>query len=52
MTDQGLRLTLRRGTLDPTGLTRIEGVLVLREKRDSASRVQAFTVSALPARTL
>ena len=52
MTEQGLRLTLRRGTLDPTGLTRIEGVLVLHEKRDSASRVQAFTVSALPARTL
>ena len=52
MTEQGLRLTLRRGTLAPTGLTHIEGVLVLREKRDSASRVQAFTVSALPARTL
>ena len=52
MTEQGLRLTLRRGTLDPTGLTHIEGVLVLHEKRDSASRVQAFTVSALPARTL
>ena len=52
MTDQGLRLTLQRGTLDPTGLARIEGVLVLREKRDSASRVQAFTVSALPGRTL
>ena len=52
MTEQGLRLTLQRGTLDPTGLTRIEGVLVLREKRDSASRVQAFTVSALPGRTL
>jgi DsbC/DsbD-like thiol-disulfide interchange protein len=52
MTDQGLRLTLQRGTLDSTGLTRIEGVLVLREKHDSASRVQAFTVSALPGRTL
>jgi thiol:disulfide interchange protein DsbD len=52
MTDQGLRLMLQRGTLDPTGLTRLDGVLVLREKRDSASRVQAFTVSALPARTL
>ena len=52
MTEQGLRLTLQRGTLDPTGLARIEGVLVLREKRDSASRVQAFTVSALPGRTL
>jgi thiol:disulfide interchange protein DsbD len=52
MTDQGLRLTLRRGTLDSTGLTRIEGVLVLRQQRDSASHVRAFTVSALPARTL
>ena len=52
MTEPGLRLMLRRGTLDPTGLTRIEGVLVLREKRDSASRVQAFTVSALPGRPL
>jgi thiol:disulfide interchange protein DsbD len=51
MTDQGLRLTLQRGTLDPAGLTRIEGVLVLREKRDSTSRVQAFTVSALPTRS-
>jgi hypothetical protein len=52
MTEQGLRLMLRRGALDPTGLTRIEGVLVLHEKRDSASRVQAFTVSALPGRAL
>ena len=52
MTEQGLRLMLQRGTLDPTGLTRIEGVLVLHEKRDSASRVQAFTVSALPGRAL
>lgn len=52
MTEQGLRLMLRRGTLDPIGLTRIEGVLVLREQRDSASRVQAFTVSALPGKTL
>jgi DsbC/DsbD-like thiol-disulfide interchange protein len=52
MTEQGLRLMLRRGTLDPTGLTRIEGVLVLREQRNSASRVQAFTVSALPGKTL
>lgn len=52
MTDQGLRLTLRRGTLDLASLTRIEGVLVLRETRDSELRVQAFTVSALPARTL
>ena len=52
MTEQGLRLVLRRGTLDSTGLPHIEGVLVLREKRDSASRVQAFTVSALPARAL
>jgi thiol:disulfide interchange protein DsbD len=52
MTDQGLRLTLQRGTHDPTALARLEGVLVLREKRDSASRVQAFTVSALPGRPL
>jgi len=52
MTEQGLRLMLRRGTLEPTGLTRIEGVLVWRATHDSASRVQAFTVSALPGRTL
>jgi thiol:disulfide interchange protein DsbD len=51
ITPQGLRLTLRRGTFDITSLTRIDGVLVLQqETRDGASHVQAFTISAVPAR--
>jgi DsbC/DsbD-like thiol-disulfide interchange protein len=49
-TPQGLRLTLRRGTLDAAGLTRVDGVLVLQARRDSASPAQAFTISAVPAR--
>ena len=35
ITPQGLHLTIRRGTLDATNLTRIDGVLVLQKKRDS-----------------
>jgi hypothetical protein len=50
LTPQGLRLILQRGTFDMTGLTRIDGVLVLQETRDGASHVQAFTISAVPAR--
>jgi hypothetical protein len=41
---------LRRGTFDLTSLTRIDGVLVILETRDGASHVQAFTISAVPAR--
>jgi thiol:disulfide interchange protein DsbD len=50
ITPQGLRLRLRRGTLNATNLTRIDGVLVLQEKGDSAMPASAFTVSAVPAR--
>jgi thiol:disulfide interchange protein DsbD len=50
ITSQGLRLTLRRGTFDTTSLTRIDGVLVLQETRDSASLAQAYTISAVPAK--
>jgi DsbC/DsbD-like thiol-disulfide interchange protein len=50
VTPQGLRLTLRRGTLDTTHLTRIDGVLVLQEVQDSASPPRAFMISAVPAR--
>jgi DsbC/DsbD-like thiol-disulfide interchange protein len=50
ITPQGLRLTLRRGTFDMTSLTRVDGVLVLQETRNGASHVQAFTISAVPAR--
>jgi thiol:disulfide interchange protein DsbD len=50
LTPQGLRLTLQRGTFDITTLTHIEGVLVLQEKRDGATHVQAFTIRAVPAR--
>jgi DsbC/DsbD-like thiol-disulfide interchange protein len=50
ITPQGLRLTLRRGTFDITSLTRIDGVLVLQETRNGASHVQAFMISAVPAR--
>ena len=50
ITPQGLRLTLQRGTLEAPRLPHIEGVLVLHEKRDSASRARAFTISALPGR--
>jgi DsbC/DsbD-like thiol-disulfide interchange protein len=50
ITPQGLRLTLRRGTLDTTTLPRIDGVLVLQARRDSAGPAQAFMISAVPAR--
>jgi DsbC/DsbD-like thiol-disulfide interchange protein len=50
ITPQGLRLTLRRGTLDGTNLTHIDGVLVLQEKGDRASPARAFTIRAVPAR--
>jgi thiol:disulfide interchange protein DsbD len=50
ITPQGLRLTLRRGTFDTTNLTRIDGVLVLQARRDSAASVQVFKISAVPAR--
>ena len=50
MTPQGLRLTLRRGTFNTTSLTRVDGVLVLQETRDSASLPQAFTIRAVPAK--
>jgi thiol:disulfide interchange protein DsbD len=49
ITPRGLHLTLRRGTLGATTLTRIDGVLVLQEKGDSAVP-KAFTISAVPAR--
>jgi thiol:disulfide interchange protein DsbD len=51
ITPRGLRLTLRRGTLEATNLTRIDGVLVLHEKGDSASPARAFTISAVGAST-
>jgi hypothetical protein len=41
---------LQRGTFDMTSLARIDGVLVLQETRNGASHVQAFTISAVPAR--
>jgi thiol:disulfide interchange protein DsbD len=50
LTPQGLRLTLRRGTFDTTSLTRLDGVLVLQEVRDSAPSAQAYTISAVPAK--
>ena len=50
ITPQGLRLTLRRGTLDGTNLPRIDGVLVLQGKGDRASPARAFTISAVPAK--
>jgi DsbC/DsbD-like thiol-disulfide interchange protein len=50
ITPQGLRLTLRRGTLDITSLARIDGVLVLQARRDNAVPAQAFMISAVPAR--
>jgi thiol:disulfide interchange protein DsbD len=50
LTPQGLRLRLRRGTLDTAHLTRIDGVLVFQEARETAAPVKAFTISAVPAR--
>lgn len=50
ITPRGLHLTIRRGTLDATHLTRIDGVLVLQQKGDSALPAKAFTISAVPAR--
>ncbi len=50
LTPQGLQLTIRRGTFDITHLTRIEGVLILQETRDSALHVQAFAIRAMPDR--
>jgi thiol:disulfide interchange protein DsbD len=50
ITPQGLRLTLQRGPLGGTNLTRIDGVLVLQEQGDRASPASAFTIRAVPAR--
>jgi thiol:disulfide interchange protein DsbD len=50
ITDQGLDLTLQRGTLDQPNLTRLDGVLVVQETRDGTSHTQAFTISASPAK--
>lgn len=50
ITTQGLRLTVRRGTLDSTNLTRIDGVLVLQEQGDRTAPARAFTIRAVPAR--
>jgi DsbC/DsbD-like thiol-disulfide interchange protein len=50
ITPQGLHLTVRRGTFDISSLTHIEGVLVIQERRDGTSQVQAFTIRAVPAR--
>jgi thiol:disulfide interchange protein DsbD len=50
ITPQGLRLTVRRGTLDSTHLTRIDGILVLQEQGERPSSPRAFTISAVPAR--
>ena len=50
-TDQGLQITLRRGTLDSAKLTRIDGVLVLKERRAGESHVRAFTIHATPGKT-
>ena len=50
-TDQGLQITLRRGALDSARLTRIEGVLVLKERRAGELHVRAFTIHAAPGKT-
>jgi hypothetical protein len=50
ITDQGLDLTLQRGTMDQPNLTRLDGVLVVQETRDGTSHTQAFMISASPAK--
>ncbi|WP_179137138.1 protein-disulfide reductase DsbD domain-containing protein [Candidatus Entotheonella palauensis] len=49
VSDQGLRLTVRRGPLDSAGLAHVDGVLVLKELRRGEPHVKAFTIRAVPA---
>ncbi len=49
VSNQGLRLTVRRGPLDSAELAHVDGVLVLKEMRDGESHVNAFTIRAVPA---
>ncbi|ETW97833.1 MAG: hypothetical protein ETSY1_21160 [Candidatus Entotheonella factor] len=49
VSDQGLRLTVRRGTLDSAGLAYVDGVLVSKQMRGGEPHVEAFTIRAVPA---
>lgn len=52
VTPQGLHLILQRGTFDLASLAHLDGVLVMQEKRDATFVVQAFTVRAVPTKSL